>query len=149
MIRLRLLAVGKGDGELGGFEERMAKRLKPYVEFALVELPEGRGKIEQRKAEEERTILKAAAAGFILFDERGKGLSSVQWAEWLAQLPGNGARDFVIGGAAGVTDAVRQAAGSIWSLSPLTLPHQLVRALVVEQLYRACTIHAGHPYHRV
>lgn len=148
-MKIRLIVVGRSIAELSGYEARILKRFKGQASFEVVELPEGRGKQEsQRKQEEEKHILKAASSGFILFDERGKSFSSMQWAEHLKKLPGSASLDFVIGGASGVSDSVRQAAASCWSLSALTLPHQLARVLVVEQIYRAFTIIQGHPYHR-
>jgi len=84
----------------------------------------------------------------VLFDERGKRMRSQDWAQFLGQQPGGAEIDFVIGGAGGVADAVRDLASQCWQLSALTLPHQLARSLVLEQLYRAHTILAGYPYHR-
>jgi 23S rRNA (pseudouridine1915-N3)-methyltransferase len=148
-MRFRLLVVGRAAAELGEYEARFAKRLKGMAAFEVVELPEGRSKqVSQRKQEEARHILKHAHPGFILFDERGKVLGSRDWAARFEALPGNGELDFVIGGANGVSDEVRAASSACWSLSKLTLPHQLARVLVVEQLYRACSIMQGHPYHR-
>jgi len=149
-VKLRLLVVGRGAKELGDFESRFLARLKPFAQCQVIELPEGRGKqVSQRKQEEAKHILKQASAGFILFDERGASLSSIRWADFLGRLPGDARQDFVIGGADGVADVVRAKAAHCWSLSALTLPHQLVRAMVLEQLYRAMTIIQGHPYHRV
>ncbi|MDT8375429.1 MAG: 23S rRNA (pseudouridine(1915)-N(3))-methyltransferase RlmH [Mariprofundaceae bacterium] len=148
-MKLRLLVVGRTIAELSGYEARMLKRLKGQASFEVVELPEGKGRqVSQRRQEEERHILKTASPDFILFDERGKSITSMQWAEHLEKLHGNACLDFVIGGASGVTDGVRQAAGGCWSLSALTMPHQLARIVVVEQIYRAFTILQGHPYHR-
>lgn len=148
-MKLRLITVGRGAPELAEFEAQFLKRLRGQCTFDIVELPEGKGKqLSQRKQEEERLILKAVESDFILFDERGKSLTSVKWAEYLQGLHGNATLDFVIGGAAGVSDAVRQQARACWSLSALTLPHKLARVLVVEQLYRAFTIMQGHPYHK-
>ena len=149
-MKLRLITVGRGAPELGEFESQFLKRLKGQCTFDIVELPEGKGKqISQRKQEEEKQILKTVADDFVLFDERGKSLTSNQWSEQLQGLHGNASLDFVIGGAAGVSDAVRQKAKACWSLSALTLPHKLARVLVIEQLYRAFTIIQGHPYHKV
>ncbi len=149
-MKIRLLVVGRGGRELAEFESRFLQRLKANAKFQIVELPEGRGKqVSQRKQEEERHILAEAGKGFVLFDERGKALSSMDWAGFLRGLSGNACLDFVIGGADGVSETVRRAAGHCWSLSALTLPHQLARAMVLEQLYRAFTILQGHPYHRV
>lgn len=149
-MKLRLLVVGRGSRELSEFEARFVERLKPFASFQIIELPEGRGKqVSQRKQEEAKQILKQATPGFILFDERGSLRESKQWAGFLESLAGDVRQDFVIGGADGVADEVRQQAAACWSLSKLTLPHQLVRAVVLEQLYRAFTILQGHPYHRV
>jgi len=134
---------------LAAYEDEFRKRLGGFAEMQVTELPEGRGKqISQRRQEEGRHILQKAAKGFILFDERGRMHDSHGWASRLQQLPGDGCLDFVIGGAGGISDEVRAAAGDCWSLSKLTLPHQLVRVMVLEQLYRAFTILKGHPYHR-
>jgi len=149
-VKLRLLVVGRGSRELAEFESRFDQRLRPFADFQLIELPEGRSKqVAQRKQEEAKQILAQAGKGFILFDERGSLLGSTQWAAHLERLAGNAQLDFVIGGADGVADSVRQQASGCWSLSKLTLPHQLVRAIALEQLYRAFTIIQGHPYHRV
>ncbi|RMG92386.1 MAG: 23S rRNA (pseudouridine(1915)-N(3))-methyltransferase RlmH [Zetaproteobacteria bacterium] len=146
---VRLWVVGKGNPELLSFERSLLRRMRPYAAFEVIELAEGRGrKNEQRREQEERIILQRLPSGFILFDEGGRSLDSHQWAEHFARQSGNARLDFLIGGAAGVTEQVRRQAGMIWSLSKLTLPHQLVRILVIEQCYRAFTILAGHPYHR-
>ena len=149
-MNIRLLVVGRGSRELSDFEARFIERLRPFAPCQVIELPEGRGKqLTQRKQEEARQILKQARKGFVLFDERGSMHSSTQWADYLGRLHGDAQQDFVIGGADGLADSVRAQAGACWSLSRLTLPHQLVRAVVLEQLYRAITIIQGHPYHRV
>jgi len=149
-VKLRLLVVGRGSRELAEFESRFDQRLRPFADFRIIELPEGRAKqMAQRKQEEAKQILAQAGKGFILFDERGSMLASTGWAAHLERLAGNAELDFVIGGADGVADSVRQQAAACWSLSRLTLPHQLVRAIALEQIYRAFTIIQGHPYHRV
>lgn len=149
-MKLRLLVVGRGSKELSEFEFRFLERLKPFAPCSVIELPEGRGKqVSQRKQEEAKHILKQASRGFILFDERGALHDSKKWAAHISRFPADAQLDFVIGGADGVNDEVRNHAAACWSLSKLTLPHQLVRAVVLEQLYRAFTIIQGHPYHRV
>ena len=149
-MKIRLITVGRGGSDLASFESEFLKRLQGFADVQVVELPEGRAKqLSQRKQEEEKHIQKKVLPGYVLFDERGMSLSSIQWADHLRTLPGDAALDFVIGGAAGVSDDIRVQAGRCWSLSKLTLPHQLVRAMVLEQLYRAFTIIQGHPYHRV
>ncbi|HXH71692.1 MAG TPA: 23S rRNA (pseudouridine(1915)-N(3))-methyltransferase RlmH [Mariprofundaceae bacterium] len=148
-MKIRLWVVGRGNPALAAYEAEFRKRLGAFADVQVGELPEGRSKqLSQRRQEEGRQILQKAAKGFVLFDERGKLLASHDWAGRLQQLPGDGCLDLVIGGAGGISDEVRAAAGDCWSLSKLTLPHQLVRVMVLEQLYRAFTILKGHPYHR-
>jgi len=148
-VKLRLLVIGRGAAELAAYEAQFLKRLKPLTSFSVVELPEGKARqLSQRRQEEAKHILKTAVSGFVLFDEKGRSLTSRKWAEHLERLHGNAELDFVIGGAGGVSDEVRSAAGTVWNLSPMTLPHQLVRVMVCEQIYRAFTIMQGHPYHR-
>jgi len=150
-MKLRLLVVGKMQADYAACEQRYRKRFgSGGCDLQLIELSEGRGKQPaQRKQEEERQILQYASAGYVLFDERGKARTSVQWADTLQTMAANATQDFVIGGAGGVSANIRQQASQCWSLSSLTLPHQMARLLVVEQLYRAWTIVQGHPYHRV
>ena len=85
----------------------------------------------------------------VLLDERGKQMSSSELSRRLGEWQSEG-RDicFVIGGPDGVADAVHRRADTAWSLSELTLPHGLARVFVAEQLYRAWSMQAGHPYHR-
>lgn len=149
-MKLRLLVVGRGCKELSTFEARFIGRLKPFAPCQIIELAEGRGKqVAQRKQEEGKHILQQARKGFIAFDEHGAMHESTRWADYLGRLSGDAQQDFIIGGADGLADCVRKEASACWSLSKLTLPHQLVRAVVLEQLYRAVTIMQGHPYHRV
>jgi len=149
-MNLRLLVVGKAGKDFLNYEASLKKRIQGSHQFDIIELPESRAKqINQIKSEEAKTILKTAHEGYILFDEKGKSLTSMQWADFFEQQIGNAQIDFVIGGAAGVADEIRQQAAHIWSLSLLTMPHQLARVFVVEQLYRAFSIIQGHPYHKV
>lgn len=85
----------------------------------------------------------------VLLDERGKQLNSKSLAERLSNWQADGRNlCFIIGGPDGVSDAVRQRSDFTWSLSDLTLPHGMARVLLAEQLYRAWSLQAGHPYHR-
>ena len=85
----------------------------------------------------------------ILLDERGKNLHSPELANLLQQHADKGTKNlvFLIGGAYGVSDAVKKRADFCWSLSNLVFPHMLVRLILVEQLYRACTILRNEKYH--
>lgn len=149
-MNLRLLVVGKAGKDFRDYEASLKKRLQGSHQFEIIELNESKAKQpNQIKADEAKLILKTVKSNFILFDEKGKDLSSMQWADFFKKQVGNANIDFVIGGAAGVSDEVRQQASRIWSLSKLTMPHQLARVFVVEQLYRAFSIIQGHPYHKI
>jgi 23S rRNA (pseudouridine1915-N3)-methyltransferase len=121
--------------------------------FEVIEAPESRaGSSAVRKTEEARALTAGLPDGGVLvaLDEGGKSLGSAAFAAQLAHWRDDGrtAATFVIGGADGLApDLVRQATLTL-SFSPLTWPHQLVRIMLAEQLYRATTILSGHPYHR-
>lgn len=129
-----------------------AKRLPKHLAPQLIELPlaKRRDDITRAKLDEGQRILAAAADSLLIaLDERGKGLTSRGLADQLAVWEQSG-RDvsLVIGGPDGLDVSVLQAAVFKWSLSALTLPHGMVRVVIVEQWYRAHTIQRGHPYHR-
>ena len=106
----------------------------------------------KRSAEEGAALLKLArdADVIIALDERGKALTSQAFAQLLAKTrdDGAGAAAILIGGPDGLSPAVREAAHIKLSYGAITLPHGLSRIVLAEQLYRAATILAGHPYHR-
>jgi 23S rRNA (pseudouridine1915-N3)-methyltransferase len=107
---------------------------------------------ETRKREEAKALLGDGDAPSLLlvFDERGKPLSSQEFANLIGKWRDEGARTMlaVIGGADGLHESIREKADRIVSFGAMTMPHQLVRVLACEQLYRATTILSGHPYHR-
>jgi 23S rRNA (pseudouridine1915-N3)-methyltransferase len=146
-VRITIVSVGhKMPGWIqDGFNE-YTRRMPPEVRVELVELKPGKS-----KADDGTSILDAIPAGAALLalDEHGKAVTtqglSVMLSGWM--------RDaihpcFAIGGADGLPDDVKARAAKLVSLSALTLPHQLVRVVLAEQLYRAWTILARHPYHR-
>jgi 23S rRNA (pseudouridine1915-N3)-methyltransferase len=120
--------------------------------FSVHEVREGRGAgAEERRREEGPQILAALAAEtLVCLDERGDDLSSGELAEWLRGRADAGTSGvaFAIGGADGLDPSVRQQAERTIAFGRATWPHQLVRIMLAEQLYRAMTILAGHPYHR-
>ena len=85
----------------------------------------------------------------VLLDSRGRQMTSEAFAGWIGERRDQGARQivFAVGPASGWSDEVRRRAQLLLSLGPLTLAHALARLVLAEQLYRACTILAGHPYH--
>lgn len=158
-MRLNLISIGRlKNGPERDLVERYRQRIDGvgrglgFTDFTLLELPESKARRDvDRRAEEASAISAKLNDGlFIAFDERGKSLNSVAFAEQLRQWRDNGQNQvsFIIGGADGLDETLRQRAGLILSFGLLTLPHQLVRVLVTEQLYRAITILGGHPYHR-
>jgi 23S rRNA (pseudouridine1915-N3)-methyltransferase len=108
-------------------------------------------RVEEREVRAEARILAAVPEGarLVALSRRGEPWSSAELAAWTARWEREG-RDvtFAIGGAEALPEDVLQAAERLWSLSPLTLPHELARVVVYEQLYRAYTIRRGEPYHR-
>ena len=130
-------------------------RLKHYIPFSVVEIPELKNvsalSKEQIKTREGELILKNVRPtdDVILMDERGKQYTSVELARVLQDKISYVGKDivFVIGGAYGFSDAVYNRADSKISLSKMTFSHQMVRAIFAEQIYRAFTIMRGEPYH--
>ena len=155
-MRVRLLAVGTRMPdwvEAGVAEYR--KRLSRDVQVEVVEIPLARrGKnadIERARREEGQALLAAIPPGdgVIALDVLGKPWSTEQLSRNLGGWLGEGRNvNLLVGGPDGLAPEVLQRAEQRWSLSPLTLPHPLVRILVVEQIYRAWTLLHGHPYHR-
>lgn len=133
------------------------QKIKPYNNIELVILAPAKKTVSTditrtRQAEEELILKRLQPQHYlVLLDERGKLLDSVQWAEQFQHCMNGGTRTLVIliGGAFGVTDAVRQKAKQVWSLSKLVFPHQLVRLIVAEQVYRAFSILNNSPYHHI
>ncbi|MDQ6432498.1 23S rRNA (pseudouridine(1915)-N(3))-methyltransferase RlmH [Mesorhizobium sp. LHD-90] len=120
----------------------------------VTEIAESRAASAGERGREEADRLLAFVdekAALVLLDERGKNLSSPQFAEKLGALRDEGRRHtvFAIGGPDGHADFLRERAAILWSFGALTWPHQMVRFMLAEQLYRATTILSGHPYHRV
>lgn len=123
------------------------------LEFSLREFPESHAARPADRQAAEATALAAAipvGAVPIVLDERGKGVGSAEFASLIGRLRDGGRRDMVliIGGPDGLDPSLRKKAEAVVSFGSMTLPHQLVRVLVAEQLYRATTILSGHPYHR-
>jgi 23S rRNA (pseudouridine1915-N3)-methyltransferase len=153
MQRLTLLTVGKPkESWVKEACELYVQRIRPHVSFTMLELSPSRGKDgPAQQAEESDRILKSLESlqGEIwVLDETGKGMTSAAFASAI-----DGARDrgtpivFVLGGAYGLTDAVRRKAGKVLRLSDMTFPHELCRVVFLEQLYRACEITRGSGYH--
>ena len=117
---------------------RYEKRMNWPVKFT--ELPDSGGKVPEVSGQ----------TRIVLLDERGKNLSSEELAAILSRWRDDGVREarFVIGAADGHDDALRSGADLLLAFGKATWPHLLARAMLAEQLYRATSIVAGHPYHR-
>lgn len=137
------------------YAERLSStgRIAGFSGIDLIELPESRAtdSATRKQDEAERLLQKIPENAFIVaFDERGKAMDSVQFANIVKRAADN-ARPLVtvLGGPDGFASSFREKADHVVAFGKLTMPHQIVRGLVLEQLYRATTILAGHPYHRV
>jgi 23S rRNA (pseudouridine1915-N3)-methyltransferase len=131
-----------------------ADRITHYMPFDIVTIPELKNtkslSEEQQKTMEGELILKQLQPSdtLVLLDEHGKELRSIELAKWLEQKQQTARRlVFVIGGPYGFSEAVYNRANEKLSLSKLTFSHQMVRLVFTEQIYRACTIIKGEPYH--
>ncbi|AKM29732.1 23S rRNA (pseudouridine(1915)-N(3))-methyltransferase RlmH [Pandoraea faecigallinarum] len=156
-MRLFILAVGhKMPGWIETAFAEYAKRMPPELRIELKEIkPEQRSNsrtAETVMAAEAQRIEAALPRGsrLVCLDERGHDLTTMRLAQSLTGWQQDG-RDvaFVIGGADGLDPALKARADTLIRLSSLTLPHGMVRVLLAEQLYRAWSINANHPYHRV
>jgi 23S rRNA (pseudouridine1915-N3)-methyltransferase len=130
-------------------------KTKPYtnVELVLIKPPKklATTDIEKTKGIEEELILKKLSTQhyLVLLDEKGKMMTSPQWAQQFQQLMNMGTKTLVllIGGAYGVSETIKKQAKQTWSLSNLVFPHQLVRLILAEQVYRTYSIIHNSPYH--
>lgn len=151
-MRIVIAAVGRlGPGPERALFERYAARLSPPPVVREVVVG-AQAAPDKRRRLEAQALLAAVPKGvrLIACDECGRDLPSEAFARLLGEWRDGGTADVavVIGGADGLDDGVRAAADLVLRLGAMTWPHLLVRALVAEQLYRAQSILAGHPYHR-
>jgi len=139
-MRYRIVAVGRmKNAALRAVCDEYLDRLRHYT------------KVEEHETKDEARVLGAVPEGarLVALTRRGDEWSSVQLAEWTERWELDG-RDvvFALGGADTLPDDVLRKAERLWSLSQLTLPHEVARVVLYEQLYRAHTIRRGEPYHR-
>jgi 23S rRNA (pseudouridine1915-N3)-methyltransferase len=154
-VRLVVAAVGKPrDRHLAAAIAEYETRAARYWPLVAAEVREASGKgispADTRRREGERLLERVPDGALLLCcDERGDRLTSAEFATLLVQAR-DSARDvaFLIGGAFGLDEAVRRTAGRPLQLAPWTLPHELARLVLAEQLYRAGTIARGEPYHK-
>lgn len=154
-MKIELIQVGKTVNRIfvDGINEYLG-RIKHYVPFSITTIPEIKNtkslSESQQKNLEASLILKQIQAQdtVVLLDEHGKEFRSVEFAAWLEKQQQVARRlVFVIGGPYGFAESVYERANTKISLSKMTFSHQMVRMIFCEQLYRACTIIQGEPYH--
>ncbi len=155
-MNIHLLAVGKRmpDWVNQGFQEYV-KRLPKECRLHLREIAAAKrtnnSSVEQLREQEAKLISAAIPKGsqIIVLDEHGQAWDTATLAKRLAEWQMDG-RDIslIVGGADGIASMINEIAAHQWSLSPLTLPHPMVRIVIAEQLYRAWSILNNHPYHR-
>ena len=154
-MKTALILVGKtNDTHLQAIINDYAERITHYMPFEIIVIPELKNtkslSEEQQKVREGELIMKQLTAQdtVILLDERGKQYRSLDFAKWIEKQQLTARRlVFVIGGPYGFYPAIYDRANGKTSLSAMTFSHQLVRTIFTEQLYRACTIIKGEPYH--
>lgn len=150
-----LLLVGKTtDKHLAAGISDYAARIAHYMSFEIVTLPELKNtkslSEEQQKAMEGELIMKQLQPSdtVVLMDEHGREFRSIEYARWLEQKRNTARRlVLIIGGPYGFSQKVYERADEKISLSKMTFSHQMVRLIITEQIYRACTIIKGEPYH--
>ncbi len=155
-MQIDLIAVGKRmPAWIETAFKEYSKRLPKNINFRLIEItPVNRSKnnsTDNYKQKEQKKIEAAFSPGNIIIalDEKGKSISSQTLANQLQTWINKQQHiSLIIGGADGLSESFKKKANQIWSLSAMTLPHGLVRVMVVEQIYRAWTITQNHPYHR-
>lgn len=150
-----LLLVGKTiDKHLAAGINDYAARIAHYMPFEIITIPELKNtkslSEEQQKTMEGELILKQLQSSdtVVIMDEHGKEYRSIEYARWLEQKRNTARRlVFIIGGPYGFSPKVYERADEKISLSKMTFSHQMVRLIMTEQIYRACTIIKGEPYH--
>lgn len=157
-MNIELWSIGKAnDNHINEGVNIYLQKLKSYCPTELIIIPPSKKAAKvtpsQTKIIEEELILKRLQPHhyLILLDERGKLHDSIQWANQFQQLMNMGTKTVVIliGGAFGVSDNIKKHAKQTWSLSKLVFPHQLVRLILAEQVYRSFSILHNSPYHHI
>ena len=155
-MRIRIISVAQKlpawvDAGCAEYLERLPRELRPEIVSLPLTARGSKASAAALKAEQGRRIVDTLSPGglALALDERGQAWSSGDWAReldgWMQRHP---RVDLVIGGPDGLSEPCLAACAQRVSLGPVTLPHALVRVVLLEQLYRAWSILKGHPYHR-
>jgi 23S rRNA (pseudouridine1915-N3)-methyltransferase len=154
MLKIRIISVGRRtDAEYENKVTDYIKRLSGFavIEWILIDPVDGKMSNEQQRNKESDLIkskLKNSTGSVVLLDERGQSLDNYQLAKSIQNLTfSSNEINFIIGGAFGVTSELRDACSKVISLSRLVFPHELVRLILIEQIYRSYSIINNMPYH--
>jgi 23S rRNA (pseudouridine1915-N3)-methyltransferase len=156
-MKFRIIWGGShADAELAAAAERYLNRIKHFFPIEVIEVPPERGRQGQSdvaimRAQSARLLAAIPDRGYtMVLDERGQLIDSLKFAKWLERLTTDSPHgvNFVIGGDVGFDESVRKRADKLLALSPMTLPHQFARVILLEQIYRACTLMRNIPYHK-
>ena len=157
-MKLRMIWIGSNsDAEFADAIDRYVNRIKHFFPVEIVELTaveRGRQRqtdVAMMRGQSARLLAAIPERGYtVVLDERGSMFDSVKFARWLERLTIDSPHGihFVLGGDVGLDDSVRRRADKVVSLSPMTLPHQLARVMLLEQIYRACTLMRNIAYHK-
>ena len=152
-MRYKIISIGKiKDKYLKTGIEQYLKRIKNYGKIDIIELKEAKAKtrLEVQRIESNALIKEARGSYIIALDESGQEYSSVSLSSKITSLENSSISQvsFLIGGAEGHSKELKEKADLLLSLSKMTFAHEMVRLILLEQIYRIETIRAGHPYHR-
>lgn len=146
-MTITIISVGtKPSREMDALIQDYVKRMPKHITVTWRFISHGVGDPKRSVAQESEAIMRILTdQKIILLDETGKDLTSPQLSEFLYDNASN--CTFIIGGAYGVSEHIKERAHLVLSFGKLVYPHQLMRLILAEQIYRTYTIHKGHPYH--
>jgi 23S rRNA (pseudouridine1915-N3)-methyltransferase len=156
-MKFRLIQAGShADAELAVAAERYLNRIRHFFPIEVIDVPPERGRHGQSdgaimRAQSARLLAAIPDRGYtVVLDERGQTFDSLKFAKWIERLTIDSPHgvNFVIGGDVGFDGTVRERADRLLALTPMTLPHQFARVILLEQLYRACTLMRNIRYHK-
>lgn len=156
-MKFRFIWTGShADAELSGAVSRYLERIRHFFPVEVVQVAPERGgqrsnDVAIMRAQSARLLAAIPDRGAcVVLDERGQLFDSLKFAKWIERLTIDSPYgvNFVVGGDAGFDDTVRKRADTLLSLTPMTLPHQFARVVLLEQLYRACTLMRNISYHK-
>ena len=155
-MKLRFIWAGASDEKLSEVTDRYLERIKHFFPIEVISVPPERGRqnfndLAIMRAQSARLVSAIPDRGYtVVLDERGQTFDSLKFAKWLERLTMDSPYgiNLVLGGDVGFDESVRARADKLLALSAMTLPHGLARVVLVEQIYRACTLMRNISYHK-